>query len=221
MARAKRVDATKEDFLAVKSHLENGGTKKDACQMLGIAYNTARLDKLIEQFDKEQDVDKRLRAKKRKEAVTDQEVVHWITSYLNGAGFDELSKTYYRSASVIKHHLEKHGALLRASKVNRLNPPDLPEQCISDSFKPGQYVWSSAYNTIALVKAQFKNAYRIQVLGNGVQEMAYQAPYELGDLSHLENLGVDLSSFEDYTKSEDVKIQLYETMTKANKAARK
>jgi hypothetical protein len=102
-----------------------------------------------------------------------------------------------------------------------LNPPELPEQCMADEFKIGQYVWSSAYNTIAIVKAKYKNAYRIQVVGNGVQEQAYQPPYELGDLTHLEDLGVNLASFEDYMKSEDVKLKLYETMSKANKANKK
>lgn len=218
MARAKHIDVPKEVYLEVIAHLDNGGTKKAACEMLGIAYNTKRLDNLIEEFLERESRDKKFRAQKRKEAVTDSEVVNWITSYLNGATLSELSSSYYRSENVIKYHLEKHGAMLRQPKVDKLNPPVLPDLCISDTFEVGQYVWSTAYNCIAIVKAKVGDmAYRIHVLGNGIQEYSNQPAWELGNLAHLEKLGVNLSSFEDYMRSDEVKMAIYETMLKANK----
>jgi hypothetical protein len=216
MARTKSIDATPEDFKAVIALLENGGTKKAACEMLGIAYNTGRLDTLIENFVARQELEKEHRAKKRREAVTPQEVGMWITSYLNGSGLADLSKEYFRSEAVIKYHLHKHGAMLRQQKTDRLNPAMLPEQCMATEFSPGQYVWSAAYNCVAQVICKYKNAYRIQVLSEGIQEFSYQPVYELGDMSHFEKLGVDLSKFVDYMKGDEVKQVLYETMTKAN-----
>lgn len=218
MARVKHVDVPKETYMQAIALLEQGGTKKAACEVLGIAYNTTRLSNLIEEFLSRQERDKKFRSQKRKEAVSKDEVANWVTSYLNGATLSELSNTYYRSQTVIKHHLEKHGALLRQAKVDRLNPPVLPEQCISDSFEVGQYVWSTAYNCIALVKAKVGDyVYRIHVLGNGLQEFSNQPAWELGNLSHLEALGVNLKSFEDYMQADEVKLAIYETMQKANK----
>lgn len=218
---SKRLEISKEQYQEAQLIIDNGGTKKAACEALGIAYNTKRLDKLLEDYSRRQEVDKSMRAKKRKTAVSDEEVANWVTAYLNGATFDELSDSYFRSANIIKYHLEKHGALLRHSKVDRLSPPQLPEQCVADSFTVGQYVWSASYNCIAQVVGIYKNAYRIQVLGNGVQEFSYQPAYELGDLSHLEKIGVNLSSFTDYLRGDEVKMAIYETMVKANKNARK
>lgn len=217
MARTKSIEASADDFKAVIAYLDTeGSTKKKACEMLGIAYNTKRLDTLIEGFLQKQEAHREFRAKKRKEPVTPVEVAMWITSYLNGSSFTDLSREYFRSVAVIKHHLEKHGALLRQAKADRLNPALLPEQCVADEFKEGQYVWSAAYNCVAMVVKKYKNAYRIQVLSNGIQEFSYQPAYELGDMSHFEALGVNLSKFEDYIKGEEVRRLLYETMTKAN-----
>lgn len=219
MAR-KPVDISKEQYQEALTILEQGGTKKAACDVLGIAYNTKRLDKLLDEHVKKQEVDKKVRAKKRKQAVTDIEVAEWVTSYLNGASLSQLSDTYFRSIQVIKYHLEKHGAMLRQAKVDKLNPPMLPDLCVADEFEEGQYVWSSAYNCVAIVKSKFKNAYRIHVLGNGVQEFSYQPASELGCLKHLQKLGVRLESFTDYTRADEVQLAIYETMQKANKAAK-
>ena len=221
MARTKSIEATPDDFKAVIAHLENGGSKKAACEMLGIAYNTKRLDTLIENFVNRQELEKAHRAKKRKEAIKPEEVGMWVTSYLNGASMAELSKEYFRSEAIIKHHLEKHGALLRQQKTDRLNPAMLPEQCVATEFTPGQSVWSAAYNCVAQVVCKYKNPYRIQVLSSGIQEFSYQPAYELGDLTHLEKLGVNLERFVDYIKGDEVKQTLYETMVKANSRTRK
>lgn len=214
-------EISKDQYQEAQLILENGGTKKAACEALGIAYNTKRLDKLMDEHFRRQEVDKTMRAKKRKTAVSDSEVASWITDYLNGAGFEELSSSYYRSANVIRYHLEKHGALLRQPKVEKLKPAELPEQCIAEDFEIGQYVWSAAYNCMAQVVGKYKDAFRIQVLGNGVQEYSYQPAYELGNLQHLEKLGVNLASFTEYMKGDEVKMAIYETMLKANKNARK
>lgn len=216
MAR-QTLDISKEQYLQVIAHLDNGGTKKAACEMLGIAYNTKRLQELIDTFLKRSEVEKTVRAKKRKEAVLPEEVGQWISEYLNGATLGSLSESYFRSENVIRHHLEKHGAMLRHASVDRLDPPLIPEQCIAEEFYPGQYVWSAAYNCIAVIKGKYKNAWKIQVLGGGIQEMSYQPAYDLASLEHFKALGVNLEKFTDYMKGDEVKQTLYETMVKANK----
>jgi len=217
MARAQVLDISKELYDQVIIHLENGGTKKAACEMLGINYNTKRLQELIDTYLKRQEVEKTVRAKKRKEAVMPEEVGQWVSEYLTGATLPALSESYFRSEGVIRYHLEKHGAMLRHTSVDRLNPPLIPDPCIAEEFYEGQFVWSAAYNCIAVIKSKYKNAWKIQVLGNGIQEMSYQPSYDLASLEHLKALGVNLEKFADYMKSEEVRQTLYETMVKANK----
>lgn len=213
---------THEQYEEVKAYLATEkATKKRACEIIGISYNTKKLQELIERYETRSEAEKKARANKRKQPVTQQEVVSWITSYLNGETIPEIADHAYRSTAVVKLHLEKHNALLRASKVDRANPPMLPEVCISDTFVPGQYVWSAAYNCVAIVCAQYKNAYRIQVLSDGIQEFSYQAASELGNLQHLSDLGVKLESFVNYMKGDEVRQAVNEAVRNANKRAGK
>lgn len=217
MAVVKAIEATKEQFIEAIALLENGGTKKAACEILGIAYNTTRLQNLINNFVNRQDLEKQHRAKKRKEAVSNEEVANWITDYLAGMGFEELSKSYFRSTNIIRYHIAKHGALLRHSGVNKLDPPMVPDKCISEDFDIGEYCWSMQYNGIVQIKAKYKNAYRIETMIDGVQEKAYLAPYELARLKHLEALGVKLERLATSMPQEEVNSILRDTVNKANK----
>ena len=77
-------------------------TKKDACQILGMAYNTTRLGTIIEEFKKRQSKDAERRAEKRGKPVTDDERVYIISEYLAGETVDSISKSTYRSPTFIK-----------------------------------------------------------------------------------------------------------------------
>jgi len=208
---------TDEMYQAASDWLQAGGTKKGACDILKLTNNKT-MERLIQEHYEGKANAKRLRAEKRSQAVTPSELVEIIMDYLNGYSLVELSDRYFRSADLIKHHLVKNGAFLRVQgKIDHMNPPRLPDECIAETFEPGQYVWSAKYGCIAQIKAPFKNAYRIQVMGNGRQEQAYQAPWELGSLAHLEALGVKLSALEDYMPALEVNHLLSKTMREANK----
>jgi len=221
MARKTYGNIAEDKYLEAIDWIAEGGTKKGACDILGVKSNPV-MERLINEYIEGKARDKRLRAEKRKIAITDSEVVDWITSYLNGCTLGDLSNTYYRSIDVIKERIERHGALLRQQeKIDLLNPPLLPDLCVAESFKVGQYVWSAKYACIAQVmRVVSPDAYRIQVLGNGRQESSYQPSWELGDLTHLEKLGVKLEAFEDYMRLEEVQATVAQTMRDANKRAK-
>lgn len=212
------LDITPEKYQQAIDLLENGGTKKAACEILGIRYNTTRLTKLLEQHTEDLARDKRLRAKKRKEPVTKEELVSMIEDYLSGSSFDEIARTSYRSTQVIKYHLEKHGALLRHTSYNELLPPMLPEQCISESFEDGEYVWSAKYNSVAKVISKFKNAYRIKIVNEHMNQYSYQPAEELGSLKHLMELGVNVKGLiKGAISSDEITVLLNEAVRSANK----
>ena len=58
-------------------------TKKLACEMLGIAYNTARLDKLITEHEEENERQKKKKEANRGKPATDYEISCCIESYLD------------------------------------------------------------------------------------------------------------------------------------------
>jgi hypothetical protein len=191
MAR-KQVQISEEQYKEAITLLEDGGTKKRACEILGIAYNTKRLDNLIVEFQQKQVVEKDLRARKRKEALHGSELAEMITRYLQGDSLEDLSSTFFRSTGNIKYYLNKHGAMLRHhGRVDPLNPPLLPDECVVDSHDPGSYAWSARYNTICKIDKEYQpGVYRIVAYSDGLREYAYQSVEELGSIQHLFDLGV-------------------------------
>lgn len=219
MTRRKNHNISEEKYLKAINWLEEGGTKKGACEILGVSNNKT-MERLIEEFHETKARDRELRARKRKQAVTDSEVVEFITEYLNGFSLSELSDRYFRSVDVIKYHLEKHGALLRHNGViDPLNPPLLPEICMVDSLEVGEFVWSARYGCIAKVDKHLKDdVYRIIALGDGTREYAYQSVAELGSLRHLVALGVKPTALVGFDMTnDDITMAINKAVISANK----
>lgn len=195
---ATKIDLTLNEDLSAenieKAHacLENGGTKKAACEILGIKYNTKRLDTIIQTHFETKERTKRLRAKKRKEAISNEEKASIITELLAGASVAELAQQYYRSTAVINRIIDNAGARIRTPMTDYFNPVFLPEECVKLEFQPGEIVWAARYNCLAEVMAKVGEfTYRIWVSGDNEQQ-AYQDAGDLGSLDHLRALGVNL-----------------------------
>ncbi len=184
-----------EDVIKALEAKPPGMTKKEACEALGLltpAGNPqyAKLTKTLEEHKIRAAAEKKVRAKKRREAFSDSELKQVITDYLAGASMSELSESYYRSVGSIKSRLDYCGALLRGSG-DYDNPEPLPEQCVVDSHKEGDMVWSAKYGQLArVVKEYTPGVYRIFMSSPSCRQYAYQESFELGALKHLETLGV-------------------------------
>ena len=172
-------------------------TKKEACSILRISYNTTRLGNIIAGYEERAATEARLRAKNRGKSATDGEVVRAIEEYLNGDSISEIAKYMYRSSSFIKGIIRRHNVPERSSSTDYFSPELLPDEVLSESFKEGELVWSARYNTTARIdklsqtQEEHGNVYRIWILGKN-QKYAHQPWYELGKLEHLHNLGVKL-----------------------------
>ena len=86
-----------ENITKVISMLEEGCTKKVACEMLNISYNTTRLQKILDDFTETNTRNKELRAKIRKTPITDSDVSYIITEYLSGSTYTEIEESTFRS----------------------------------------------------------------------------------------------------------------------------
>lgn len=187
-------------------------TKKEACQLLNITYNTTRLGKIIESYKENKARYAKLRAKKRGKPATEMEIRNIIEDYMGGDPMSEIAKTNFRSPAFVKSVLERFNVPMRSSSANYFHPELLPDESLSEAFEPGEIVWSAKYNSTAeiighkssdpkfqkwdnngvvQVHPTHGNCYRIWVNGTHAR-YAVQPWYELGKLSHLNELGVKI-----------------------------
>lgn len=172
-------------------------TKKDACQMLGMAYNTTRLGTIIEEFKKKQARNAERRAEKRGKPVTDDERVYIIGEYLSGEPVDAISKSTYRSPAFVKNVLEANAVPIRVPGSSYFKPQLIPEGAMRDRFKIGEIVYSARYDSTARIDSEkFTEkhgwVYGIWLLNEKWLQSAYQEAAELASLEHLRELGVKI-----------------------------
>jgi hypothetical protein len=166
-------------------------TKKAACEILNIAYNTTRLTKILEEYKEKKARDAQLRSEKRGKPVTSDEAAYMIQAYLEGDPIDSISKSTHRGPTLIKHVLEKYGCPIRARSPDYFHPELIPEECMRISFKEGDTVYSARYDSIAKIRAEYKpGIYRVWLCAENQKQHAYQPTEELAALDHLIALGV-------------------------------
>jgi len=170
-------------------------TKKDACQILGMSYNTTRLGTIIEEYKKKQSRDAERRAEKRGKPVTDDERVYIISEYIAGETVDSISKSTYRSPTFIKSVLEANAVPIRVPGSSYFKPQLIPEGAMRDRFKIGEVVYSARYDSTARIESEKLTekhgyVYGIWLLSDKWLQSAYQEAAELASLEHLRAIGV-------------------------------
>ena len=117
---------------------DNPITKKDACEMLNISYNTTRLSKIIEGFKEEQAYRKQRMAKNRGKPASKDELKEMIEMYLDGQTVTNIAKYMYRSPAFIKGNLDRIGVPTRITEGEKFIVPD---ECVKYEFEVGEWVW--------------------------------------------------------------------------------
>jgi len=172
-------------------------TKKDACQILGMAYNTTRLSSIIEEFKQKQTRTAKRKAELRGKPATQEEIVYIISDYLNGETIDALSKSTFRGPAFVKAILENNDVPIRQISHDYFNPELIPDGAVRERFKVGEIVYSSRYDSIARIDMEQKDSrygwiYRVWLLAEKWKQSAYQEAYELASLEHLRKIGVQI-----------------------------
>lgn len=226
MARAPIEKPSDELIDAAAKALQDGSTKKAACEIMGIKYNTTRLDKLI--AERYEDIDRTARLKKqvRGRAPQTAEIADWAKSYFDGDSMSEIAKYAYRSVAVVKRELDKAGVLIKEGSAYPLDPSPLPEICYSEEFSKGERVWVPGYNCIGEInkevptKTGFKG-YQVYLLdGERAGMYVHYSSFELGSLRHLKELNIDVDSMGTYMKKEDRNALLGEALRKSRMRSR-
>lgn len=173
-------------------------TKKLACELLGMAYNTKRLDQVIQEYRERKEKDRERRAAKRGKPATPDEVQYVIQDYLSGETVDSISKSLYRSTAFVKGILEKYHVPIRSQKHDYFKPELIPDGAVRERFKVGEVVYSARYDSTARIDAEIENSakhgwvYRVWLLAEKWSQNAYQPASELASLEHLRELGVKI-----------------------------
>lgn len=172
-------------------------TKKMACEILGIAYNTTRLGTIISQYEERIARDKAKRAEKRGKPATNDEINYAIKEYLEGQPVDSIAKSLYRGTGFVKSILEKYSVPIRQHAHDYFKPELIPEGAVKDSFTLGEIVYSARYDSTARIEKEedhktYGKVYRIWLLSDAWKQYAYQPACELASLEHLKQFGIVL-----------------------------
>ncbi len=195
-------------------------TKKVACEMLNISYNTTRLGSIIAEHKDILEYRATRKAQNRGKKATDLEKRDAIERYLDGQTVSEIAKGMFRSTTFVRNLVDNIGVPQKLPKselsVYRHRTPMLPERCVAEEFNIDERVWSARYNTIAIVKkerttdptnyvekygAKCYNIFVITMTDFDTKYFGWQKiggfwssalAYDLGSLRHLKEYGIDI-----------------------------
>jgi hypothetical protein len=134
-------------------------TKKAACEILNISYNTTRLGKIIDEYKENKAYEASRREKNRGKPAESHEINTVIELYLLGEPVSDISKRLYRSPQFVSAIIERIGVPIRPTGDDWHRKAQLPEQCLSDTFTIGQIIWSAKYHASAKILAVYDEAY--------------------------------------------------------------
>jgi len=192
---------------------DNPITKKEACNMLNITYNTTRLNSIMTDFDDTMKFREVRKAQNRGKKATDYETKQAIEMFLNEQPVSSIAQALYRSTTFVRNLLDRVGVPEKRPSTESGNGAKvgyLPDQCVSDDFEIGEKVWSARYDLPArIVKGEFDPRYDCKVYHIYVIELtdfdteyfghikeggyhAHQCSYDLGSLRHLNKYEINI-----------------------------
>lgn len=178
-------------------------TKKDACEILNISYNTTRLNTILENWKAEKENAIKRRKEKRGKPASEGEVQTIVESFLTGTPIQDIAKRTYRSTLFIKNILDRIGVPERVTGDDKYKVSILPEECISEDFEVGEIAWSATYHSACEIRSILEiekynklyntKCYRVYVMDGEGGYNAFVPSYDLGKLTHIQKLGVNLN----------------------------
>jgi hypothetical protein len=170
-------------------------TKKTACEILNISYNTTRLNRIIEEYKSDSEFRAKRRAKNRGKPIVEGELKYVVTEYLKGENISKIAESIYHSPNKIRQTLVDNYVPFRESGVTYQRPALVPDENLKKEYEAGELVWSARYNCMAeiiklvQVTKEDGNVYAIWIFGKH-NEFGNQPWYELGSLPVLDKLGI-------------------------------
>jgi hypothetical protein len=186
-------------------------TKKEACNILNISYNTSRLNSIIDEYQERVQYTKHRKAQMRGKPARQDELKEMIERYLSGDTFSEIASGLFRSVAFVKNHLERIGVPERIVGEEKYEVEYLPEECVAEEFSAGEIAWSAVYHApCEVITEESKRdlyldryssaAYRVWIrepsehYGKIGGFFSSHLAYDLGKLEHLKDYGINTNS---------------------------
>jgi transposase len=156
----KHENLTETNIQHVKELLlaEKPITKKEACSILNISYNTTRLNKIIADHDETVAYRERRKSQNKGKGATEMEIKQVVNFYLDGSNISDIAKSLYRSPAFIKAIINRIGIpqKLAMTDYEGRRSTILPEQCVAEDFQVGEKIWAVRQNYPAVVQKELK-----------------------------------------------------------------
>ena len=157
-------------------------TKKEACEMLNIRYNTTRLQRIIDEHTEVWAYKEKRKSQNKGKGATRDEIKTVIEYYLDGDNISEIAARTYRSNAFVKAVIGRVGVPEKLSSEShsaayKHTYQMLPEQCVASDFKDGEKVWSVKDNNIALIKREHTVEYMNSMPGYQKPVTNYEKKY--------------------------------------------
>lgn len=177
MAKAPTQEITEAKIRNAIWYLKSGKTKKFVCEFLGIAYNTKKLDSIIEEFHRKNEREAELKKAARTKIFTQKEKEAIAAQYLAGEAQSTLAKQYFISPQRIKNILMEVNTPIRGRGKNSEAKVDHIVQDLEVKFKAGDKVFLAKDNCFAIVHQVYDEDY-IEYLENGRQKYTEIYPFK-------------------------------------------
>jgi hypothetical protein len=158
-------------------------TKKDACEILNIRYNTTRLQKIIDDYLEVTSYRDKRRSQNRGKGATRAEITQVIEDYLDGHNISDISARMYRSPAFCRAIIERVGVPPKLPKSElscmKHRTAMLPQECVEYSFEEGEVVWAVRENKVATIIREYTLEWQDTMAGinNFDYEKNYGCPY--------------------------------------------
>jgi hypothetical protein len=169
MAKAPSTEISEAKIRNAIWYLKSGKTKKFVCEFLGIAYNTKKLESIIEEFHRKNEREAELKKAARTKIFTQKEKDTIAKQYLSGDAQANIAKQYFISPQRVKAILLETNTPIRGRGKNSEAKVDHIVQDLEVKFKEGDKVFLAKYNCFAIVDKVYDEDY-IDYLENGRQK---------------------------------------------------
>ena len=177
MAKTPTQEITEAKVRNAIWYLKNGKTKKFVCDFLCIAYNTKKLDSIIEDFHKRVEREASLKKAAKTKVFTQAEKETIASDYLSGIAQATLAKEYFISPQRIKKILLETNTPIRGKGKNSEAKVDHITQDLETKFSIGDKVFFSKYNCFAIITKIFDEEY-LDFLESGRQKYIETYPFK-------------------------------------------
>lgn len=159
MAGKQKLEIPEAKIRQVIWMLKVGKTKKECCSFLGIAYNTKRLETIIEDFRKDQEKQEELKKQARSKPIEEETKNYIVASYQEGTAMSVLAEKLFLTPQKIKQVLIEKNVPIRGRSKKAGAKVDHVIQDLDRKFVIGERVFIARTNEFGLVKKVFDEEY--------------------------------------------------------------